>query len=126
MPEADAGRDAKRQMGKSTPTNERERTRNKVTERKYPQQPKKEIAIYTKAPDREKERGQKEKDEVTKRLMREKRQDAEIGHGNEENTKHQTKQQPTKQQATYEIALTLPTTEKRNNARTDSSKGETR
>ena len=61
MPEADAGRDTKRQMGKSTPTNERERTRNKATERKYPQQPEKEIEIYTKAPDREKERGKNKK-----------------------------------------------------------------
>ena len=45
--------------------------------------------------------------------MREKnRQGEEIGPDNEENMKQQTKQQPTKQQTTYEIILTLPTAEK--------------
>merc|ERR1712112_78461 len=73
---------------------------------------KNEIAIYTKAPDRKKERGNKKKMARLKRLMREKRRDEEMGPDNEETTKKQTKKKPTKKQTTYEITLTLPTTEK--------------
>ena len=79
MPEATAGRDTERQMGKSTPANEGEHTRNKATKRKIPTTAKKEIAIYTKAPDRKKERGAKRKRRSYKETdAREKRQDEKI------------------------------------------------
>ena len=113
MPEADAGRDAKRQMGKNTHTDERECARNKATKGKYPHHPTKKQKYTQKRPIGKKKGGNKKKKTKPQRACCEKnRQGEEIGPGNEDNTKQQTQQQPTKHQTTYEIILTQPTTEK--------------
>ena len=110
VPETEADGHTERQMGEDTTTNERKHAWSATEKEKYSQQPEEEI--YTKSPDRAREKRELKKKEDAEKAPEQKEQLGEEKRTDNENTA---------QEPTYKITLIAPATERDS---TDATPGE--